>query len=57
MIAAGLAAAPFALVRIDFDKRPAFARRYKVENMPRLVLTDSYGRELFRYSGFMDPLR
>ena len=47
------AAAPFALVRIDFDKKPALARRYKVENMPTLVLTDSYGRELFRYSGFI----
>jgi thioredoxin-like negative regulator of GroEL len=47
------AADPFALVRINFDKKPALARRYRVENMPTLVLTDSYGRELFRYSGFI----
>ena len=47
------AAAPFALVRIDFDRKPALVRRYKVENMPTLVLTDSYGRELFRYAGFI----
>ena len=47
------AAAPFALVRIDFDRKPTLARRYRVENMPTLVLTDSYGRELFRYSGFI----
>jgi thioredoxin-like negative regulator of GroEL len=47
------AAAPFALVRIDFDKKPALARRYNVETMPTLVITDSYGGELFRYSGLI----
>jgi thiol-disulfide isomerase/thioredoxin len=47
------AAAPFAFVKINFDKKPALVRRYKIENMPTLVLTDSYGRELFRYSGFI----
>ena len=47
------AAVPFALVKIDFDRKPALARRYQVENMPTLVFTDSYGRELFRYSGFI----
>jgi thiol-disulfide isomerase/thioredoxin len=47
------AAVPFALVKIDFDRKPALARRYRVENMPTLVFTDSYGRELFRYSGFI----
>jgi thioredoxin-like negative regulator of GroEL len=47
------AAAPFAFVKINFDKKAALARRYKVQNMPTLVLTDSYGRELFRYSGLI----
>jgi thioredoxin-like negative regulator of GroEL len=42
---------PFAPVRIDFDKKPALARKYQVESMPTIVITDSYGLELFRYSG------
>jgi thioredoxin-like negative regulator of GroEL len=42
---------PFAAVRLDFDKKPALARKYQVENMPTIVITDSYGLELFRYSG------
>ena len=46
-------AAAFALVKNHFDRKPALARRYHVENMPTLVFTDSYGRELFRYSGFI----
>jgi thioredoxin-like negative regulator of GroEL len=47
------AAEPFAAVRIDFDMKPALARRYKVESMPTIVITDSYGLELFRYSGLI----
>jgi thioredoxin-like negative regulator of GroEL len=47
------ASEPFASVRIDFDKNPRLARKYNVKSMPSLVVTDSYGVELFRYSGMI----
>jgi len=47
------ASEPFAAVQIDFDRNPRLARKYNVESMPTFVVTDSYGVELFRYSGLM----
>ncbi len=44
----------FVLVRIDFDKKTALARRYNVEALPTVVFTDSYGGEFIRHRGFLD---
>jgi thioredoxin-like negative regulator of GroEL len=38
-------------VRIDVDKQEAVARQYELAGMPTLVFTDSYGNELFRFTG------
>jgi thioredoxin-related protein len=38
-------------VRIDIDREPGLARKYEVAATPTLVLTDSTGRELFRFAG------
>lgn len=38
-------------VRVDIDREPGIARRYEISGTPTLVLTDSFGRELFRYAG------
>ena len=43
----------FLPVKIDFDKKTALARRYKVEALPTIVFADSYGNELFRYHGYV----
>jgi thioredoxin-like negative regulator of GroEL len=43
----------FLPVKIEFDKKTALARRYKVDNLPTIVFTDSYGNELFRYQGYV----
>jgi thioredoxin-like negative regulator of GroEL len=40
-------------VRIDYDKKTALARKYNVLSLPTIVFTDSYGNELFRYSGYI----
>jgi thioredoxin-like negative regulator of GroEL len=48
------AAEPFVAVRIDYDRKPALARRYHVSNIPTIVVTDSYGSELFRFTGYID---
>ena len=48
------AAEPFVAVRIDYDRKPALARRYGVSDIPTIVVTDSYGSELFRYTGYLD---
>jgi thiol-disulfide isomerase/thioredoxin len=40
-------------VRIDYDKKTALARKYNVASLPTIVFTDSYGNELFRYSGYI----
>ena len=40
-------------VRIDYDKKAALARKYNVQSLPTIVFTDSYGNELFRYSGYI----
>ena len=40
-------------VRVDVDKQPDVARRYSVNGTPTLLLTDSYGTELFRYTGLL----
>jgi thioredoxin-like negative regulator of GroEL len=45
------AAEPFEAVRIDYDAKPALVRRYRIEAMPTFLVTDSYGNELFRYTG------
>lgn len=38
-------------VRIDVDKQPLIARKYELTGMPMLVFADSYGNELFRFTG------
>jgi len=38
-------------VRVDVDKQGTLAREYDVTGMPTLVFGDSYGNELFRFSG------
>jgi hypothetical protein len=38
-------------VRIDLDRDRGIARRYDVSGAPTLIITDSLGRELFRYAG------
>jgi thiol-disulfide isomerase/thioredoxin len=48
------AADRFVLLRINFDKKTALARRYNVEGLPTVVFTDSYGSELIRHRGFLD---
>jgi thioredoxin-related protein len=48
------AADRFVLVRIDFDKNTALARKYNVVALPTVVFTDSYGGEFTRYRGFLD---
>jgi thioredoxin-like negative regulator of GroEL len=40
-------------VRVDVDKQPEVARKYNVNGTPTLLLTDSYGTELFRYTGLL----
>ena len=47
------AAAHLFPVRIDYDKKAAVARKYNVASLPTIVFTDSYGNELFRYSGYI----
>ena len=42
-------------VQIDFDKQRALARKYRVEALPTIVFTDSYGTELFHFSGYIGP--
>ena len=44
-------------VRVDVDKHPDVARKYNVNGTPTLMLTDSYGTELFRYTGLLDADR
>jgi len=38
-------------VRIDVDKQQSVARQYEIAAMPTLIFADSYGNELFRFSG------
>jgi thioredoxin-like negative regulator of GroEL len=38
-------------VKVDVDREPAVARKYEVSATPTLIVTDSFGRELFRYTG------
>jgi thioredoxin-like negative regulator of GroEL len=47
------ASQPFIAVRIDFDRKPAISRKYGVSALPALVFTDSYGNDLFHYSGVL----
>ena len=42
-------------VQIDFDKQRGLARKYRVEALPTIVFTDSYGTELFHFSGYIGP--
>jgi len=51
------AADQYLLVRIDFDKKTALARKYNVAALPTILFTDSYGNELFRNRGFIDAKR
>jgi thioredoxin-like negative regulator of GroEL len=45
-------------VRVDMDKQPDTARKYDVSGTPTLLVTDSYGNELFRFTGLLmvDPV-
>lgn len=38
-------------VRVDIDREPGLARKYDVSATPTLLLTDSFGNELFRFTG------
>jgi thioredoxin-like negative regulator of GroEL len=38
-------------VRVDMDRKADTARKYGVSGMPTLILTDSFGNELFRFTG------
>jgi len=38
-------------VKVDVDKQEDVARKYDVASMPTLVFADSYGNELFRFTG------
>jgi thiol-disulfide isomerase/thioredoxin len=38
-------------VKVDVDREPAVARKYQISGTPTLIITDSFGRELFRYAG------
>lgn len=40
-------------VRVDVDKQPDIARKYDVNGTPTLLVTDSNGTELFRYTGLL----
>ena len=40
-------------VRVDVDKQPDIARKYNVNGTPTLLVTDSHGTELFRYTGLL----
>ena len=46
-------------VKVDIDREPGLKRKYDVDGTPTLIVTDSYGRELFRYLGALpaDRLR
>ncbi len=44
-------------VRIDMDARQDLARRYRIEAVPTILLTDSRGNELLRYTGLIDANR
>ena len=48
------AAQHFIAVRVNYDKKTALARKYNVSELPTLLLTDSYGTELFRHTGYLD---
>jgi thioredoxin-related protein len=51
------AAQSFLAVRIDYDKQTAISRKFNVTALPTIVFTDSYGNEIFRYTGFIDVKR
>ena len=38
-------------VRVDIDREPGLARKYGISATPTLLLTDSFGNELFRFVG------
>jgi thiol-disulfide isomerase/thioredoxin len=40
-------------LKIDVDREQALARKFAIDGTPTLVVTDSYGREMFRYLGAM----
>lgn len=49
----GMALKKLHTVRVDVDKQPEIARKYNVNGTPTLMVTDSYGTELFRYTGLL----
>jgi thioredoxin-like negative regulator of GroEL len=40
-------------VRIDFDKKQGVVRKYRIEGVPTVMITDSAGNELFRFVGLL----
>ncbi len=48
-------AARYVTVRINFDQKTNLVRKYNITEMPTLLIADSYGHELFRYSGYIGP--
>ncbi|MBV9504233.1 MAG: thioredoxin family protein, partial [Acidobacteriia bacterium] len=47
------AAQKYLLVRIDYDRETALARKFEVGGLPTIVVTDSYGNLLFRHEGYL----
>lgn len=41
-------------VKINVDQQDTVARKYDLAGMPTLVFTDSYGNELFRFTGLIN---
>lgn len=42
-------------VKVDVDKESKLAQEYNVESIPTLVVLNSDGKEVARYSGYMGP--
>jgi thiol-disulfide isomerase/thioredoxin len=47
------AAQKFLPVKIDYDREIALAHKYNVDALPTILFADSYGKELFRYQGYV----
>ena len=48
-------ASKFIFVRLDFDKATPAVRKYHVVSVPTVVITDPWGNQLSRVSGFSGP--
>jgi thioredoxin-like negative regulator of GroEL len=41
-------------VKINYDKEGGLVRKYAIDGVPTLMVTDASGNELFRYTGMLD---